>query len=319
MDQISPNSINYVVNRSPCQDQSEHSLSRDQIGKSKDNNKLTQELTLSNGNCNQLLLEWHDIRYTIKNLEKDEHVLKGVSGFANPNEVTVIMGASGAGKTTLLNILSGRFKTSSHIVISGNVTVNSQSVKNINYGYHSAYVTQDDILLPSLTVRESLMFSTGLRLSGTKTEHKQRVDKILKDLLLERISENVIGSVTNKGISGGERRRVVIGIELITDPHILILDEPTSGLDSYTADVVFNLLIAQAKKGRTVISTIHQPSTAIFEKIDRLILLSEGCTVYQGSTKDSRKYFSSLGCVCPRYINPPDYYMRLLHIINRYD
>lgn len=278
-----------------------------------------RDADLRSGKEISVLLEWNLIKYTVKRDDKQEDVLKGVSGFANPKEITAIMGASGAGKTTLLNVLSGRFKNSHDVQISGKVTLNSQDIKSINYGYHSAYVTQDDVLLPSLTVRESLMFSTRLRLPGTKTEHAQRVDKILKDLLLENISENVIGSVTNKGISGGERRRVVIGMELITDPHILILDEPTSGLDSFTAKAIFNLLIAQAEKGRTVVSTVHQPSSSIFEKIDKLILLSEGCTVYQGSAKRSLKYFSNLGFACPKHLNPADYYMRILHVSNRYE
>ncbi|CAG9328666.1 unnamed protein product [Blepharisma stoltei] len=281
-----------------------------------ENNNFS-EINLANERS--LLLEWNDIKYTIKFHDKQQEILKGVSGFVNPKEVSVMMGASGAGKTTLLNILSGRFKRPKYGKISGMVSVNGKDIKSINYGYHSAYVTQDDILLPSLTVKESLLFSSMLRCPGTKKDHKERVNKILSDLMLEKISENVIGSVTKKGISGGERRRVCIGIELITDPNILILDEPTSGLDSWTAENVFELLLRQAEKGKTVFCTLHQPSTAIFRKVHKLILLSEGYTVYQGLAKNSRKYFADLGFCCPSLVNPSDYFMRLLHIKNRFD
>ncbi|CAG9325727.1 unnamed protein product [Blepharisma stoltei] len=106
-------------------------------------------------------------------------------------------------------------------------------------------------------------------------------------------------------------------MELITDPIVLILDEPTSGLDSFTAEVVIDLLIEQAKKGRTVMSTIHQPSTSMFEKFDKLVLLAEGHLVYQGPASDSTKYFAKIGYECPKLMNPADYYMRLLHVVDR--
>jgi len=243
--------------------------------------------------------------------------LKGVSGKANPGELLVLMGSSGAGKTTLLNILAGRVKSTGNAKIVGKITANGTSIKDIDFGYYSAYVTQEDILLPNLTPRESLMFSSRLRMPGHYSEHVKRVNEIIQELRLVKCADNVIGSVTKKGLSGGERKRVCIGMELITDPIVLLLDEPTSGLDSFTAEVVIDLLLEQARKGRTVMSTIHQPSSSIFDKFDRLILLAEGHLVYQGTAKDSPQYFAKFGFKCPRLMNPADYYMRLLHVVDR--
>ncbi|CAG9314069.1 unnamed protein product [Blepharisma stoltei] len=262
-------------------------------------------------------LIWENITYVIEKRNESTQILKGVSGQANPGELLVIMGNSGAGKTTLLNILAGRLKSLGEIKINGTVAINGTNIKDINFGYYSAYVTQEDILLPTLTTRESLLFSSKLRLPGTHEEHVQRVEKIIEDLKLTRVADNVIGSVTSKGLSGGERKRVCIGIELITEPLILILDEPTSGLDSFTAEIVVDLLLEQARKGRTVITTIHQPSSGVFSKFDRLVLMCEGNIIYQGRANESRKYFGKLGFKCPKLMNPADYFMRLLHVVDR--
>ncbi|CAG9325722.1 unnamed protein product [Blepharisma stoltei] len=161
------------------------------------------------------------------------------------------------------------------------------------------------------------MFSSRLRMPGNYQEHVDRVNGIIRDLRLAKCADNIIGSITKKGLSGGERKRVCIGMELITDPIVLILDEPTSGLDSFTAEVVIDLLIEQARKGRTIMSTIHQPSTSMFDKFDKLVLLAEGHLVYQGLASESTKYFSKIGYGCPKLMNPADYYMRLLHVVDR--
>lgn len=259
------------------------------------------------------------MHYTVKIGEKKQEILKGVNGCANPGEFLAIMGSSGAGKTTLLNILAGRIQSSSSAKVSGAVKANGTDINSISFEKIAAYVTQDDILLPTLTVRESLTFSATIRCQGTKKEIDARVEHMIKNLRLERVADNIVGSVLLKGISGGERKRACIGIEIISDPSVIILDEPTSGLDSYTAEVLLDLLIAETRRGKTVLTTIHQPSTSIFSKIDKLILMCEGYTVYQGSANRSRRYFRKIGYRCPKHINPPDYYMRVLHIVNRYE
>jgi len=254
---------------------------------------------------------------TIK--KKSQEILKGISGSANPGEFLAIMGLSGAGKTSLLNIVAGRIKSTSSSKVSGAVKANGININQINFQKYCAYVTQEDILLPFLTVREALTFSAGLRCAGSAKEIKDKVDGILHELRLTGIADNMIGDAMFKGISGGEKKRTSIGVELISEPQIIILDEPTSGLDSFTAEILVDLLIQQAKKGRTIIATIHQPSTSIFKKFNKLILLSEGFTMYQGSAVKSRKYFSQLGYKTPRLVNPAEYYIKLLHITNRYD
>mmetsp|Transcript_27573 Transcript_27573/g.27259 ORF Transcript_27573/g.27259 Transcript_27573/m.27259 type:complete len:544 (-) Transcript_27573:52-1683(-) len=229
------------------------------------------------------------------------------------------MGSSGAGKTTLLNIVAGRISSFHNSHVAGSVKANGTNISSIKFDQFSTYITQEDILLPTLTIRECFEFSARMKLKGTNQEIMEKVEKTIADLKLEKAADNVIGSVLNKGISGGERKRTCIGVELITDPAVIILDEPTSGLDSFTAETLVDLLIEQINKGKTVIATIHQPSSNVFKKFSKLILLCEGYTVYQGPPTDSRKYFSNLGYKCPRHVNPADFYMRLLHVVNRFD
>lgn len=245
--------------------------------------------------------------------------MNGVSGFANPGELTVIMGSSGAGKTSLLNIIAGRIKNQANTKISGLVSANGKPISTIDFKKYCAFVRQEDLLLPFLTVKETLLYAGLLKINKPRNEIDQLVDKLLIDLRLNTVSENKIGNYMYKGISGGERKRVSVGVELISEPQIIILDEPTSGLDSFTAELIIDMLKDLGKQGKTIIATIHQPSSNLFEKFQKLILLSEGNVVYHGSAAKSRKYFTNLGFRCPRLVNPPDYYMRILHITNRYN
>ena len=229
------------------------------------------------------------------------------------------MGSSGSGKTSLLSLISNQIIPQSNTQISGRVEVNQVDIKTFDFSSYASYVMQQDILMPTLTVKEALIFAATLKLKGSKHFIESRVDSIMKDLKLTKIADSIIGNELIKGISGGEKKRVCIGIELISEPQILILDEPTSGLDSFTAELVIDLLKSQAKKGKTIVLTIHQPSSSIYKSFDRLILLVEGNTIYQGAAQDSVKYFTSLGYECPESTNPPDYYMRIMHIINRHN
>ena len=123
-----------------------------------------------------------------------------------------------------------------------------------------------------------------------------------------------MGSVLHKTISGGERKRTAIGVELITNPSIIILDEPTSGLDSFKSLQIIKLLKKIARSGKTVISTIHSPNSEGFMHFDRLMLLADGHLIYQGDAKISHEYFSSIGFECPMYSNPADHYMKTFAI-----
>lgn len=226
------------------------------------------------------------------------------------------MGSSGAGKTSLLNIVAGR--TNSPLEVSGSVKANGIDINKLDFTKLSAFVTQEDVMLPFLTIRETLTYAALLRLPISIEEVKKKVDNLLFELRLERIADNMIGNVLYKGISGGEKKRVSIALELLSEPQIIILDEPTSGLDSFTAELLVDMLVYFAKKGKTVLATIHQPSTSIFQKFHKLILLSEGYNIYQGPCSQSRKYLNKIGYRCPKHVNPPDYYMWLLHVTNRY-
>ena len=258
----------------------------------------------------QIQLTWQEVSYTVQSKKQTLEILKKVSGSAVPGEFLAIMGSSGSGKTSLLNILSGRTGTSKKEVVTGKVLVNNIPFQEIPYGDYSAYVTQQDILLPVLTPRESITFSAKLRCKDKSV--KDRVDEIIQELKLTEIADNTIGSIEQKGISGGERKRVCIAVELVSDPALMFLDEPTSGLDAYTAEVLVKLLLKQTRKGRTVITTIHQPSSFIFSKFQKLILMSEGRIVYQGEAQKSVEYFASLGFVCPERSNPADFFISIL-------
>jgi ATP-binding cassette, subfamily G (WHITE), eye pigment precursor transporter len=146
------------------------------------------------------------------------------------------MGSSGAGKTTLLNILSQRIKSSEKIQISGTVSANNQPLDIINFSLYSGYVTQEELLIPTMTVFETLLFVA--RLKTTYPNKVQKVNDLIKELKLEKCKNTLIGNEYIKGVSGGEKKRASIGVELITNPSILFLDEPTSGLDSYTSLIV---------------------------------------------------------------------------------
>lgn len=268
-----------------------------------------------------ILLEWSNITYTIikktKKGEKKIPILDGVSGYANPGEMLVLMGASGAGKTTLLNFLCNRISSAGQVEFGGTITANGASIKNTNFLDHIGYVTQDDLMLSTMTCREILEFAASLKVEGSQEYRKKVVENMIDHLQISKAADTIIGSQFVKGISGGERKRVAIGVELISDPSVLFLDEPTSGLDSYTADLIIDLLRKEAQDGRTVVATLHQPSYNMFRNFQRLILLFEGNIAYQGPAKKSRHYFSEIGYVTPQRINPPDYYMGILHIKSR--
>ena len=265
----------------------------------------------------QIRLTWNNLNFTVHTKEKSLHILKGVSGFANPGEILAIMGSSGCGKTSLLSIISNQIILQKNQELSGTVEVNGENTRGLDLNAFARYVMQQDILMPTQTPREALTFAAVLKVGGTHEQITDRVNWILSDLHLEKVADNLIGNEAIKGISGGEKKRVCIGLELISEPNILILDEPTSGLDSVTAEVAIRLLKEQARKGRTIITTIHQPSTNIYGLFDRLILMMEGNIIYQGDPKASMRYFGELGYPVPERTNPPDHYMRVLYIANR--
>lgn len=165
-----------------------------------------------------------------------------------------------------------------------------------------------------MTVRECLEFAAKLKLGGSTDSKIERVNELIGELSLTKCQNTKIGGPLVKGVSGGERKRTSIGVELITNPNLIFLDEPTTGLDSYTATTVIDTLRNLAKQGRTVISTIHQPNSDIYEIFDRLMLLAQGRVIYFNEAEKAVDYFSSIGFACPEMTNPADYFMTIMSI-----
>ena len=157
-------------------------------------------------------------------------------------------------------------------------------------------------------------------MGGTQEERTKKVNRLIQDLKLERAADTLVGGTFSKGISGGERKRASIGVELITDPNLIFLDEPTSGLDSFTAFILISLLKNLALRGgKTIIATIHQPSSDIFFLFDNLMILAKGKFIYQGPTRLAVDYFGYIGYQCPEYSNPADYFIEVAHSDNDHD
>ena len=228
-------------------------------------------------------------------------ILKDVNCEARPGEITAIAGPSGAGKTTLLEILAGRIPS---FKVSGQVLVNHRPMDVNQFRRTSGYVTQDDALFPSLTVKETLMYSAMLRLPGGRKVAAIRVEELVKELGLDHIADSRIGGGSDHGISGGERRRVSIGVDLVHDPAVILIDEPTSGLDSASALSVVSLLrLVAFNQGKTIILTIHQPGFRILELFDGLILLSDGFVMHNGSLNLLEARLKLAGHHIPDHVN----------------
>nr|XP_034180127.1 ATP-binding cassette sub-family G member 4-like isoform X2 [Osmia lignaria] len=233
--------------------------------------------------------------------EKTE-LLKNLSGEFRAGELTAIMGLSGAGKSTLMDVLTG-FITAD---VTGNIMVNSKP-RNLNeFRRFSAYIMQNDNLQPLLTVQEAMNVAAELKLTASPQQKKQKIEQILITMSLDTCRHTRTGQ-----LSGGERKRLAIALELINCPPILFLDEPTSGLDSVTSKYCITLLKQLAKSGQTVICSIHQPSASLLNMVDHLYVIADGSCVYTGSTQNLVPYLSGLGFQCPTHYNPADYLMEI--------
>ncbi|KAK7208609.1 ABC efflux transporter [Myxozyma melibiosi] len=231
-------------------------------------------------------------------------ILDNVSVDVPAGTVMAIIGGSGSGKTSLLNVMAHRMK-SSKLKVEGQVTFNRQpDLHKIRH----AYVLQQDILLPMLTARETLMYSADLRLPSTTTKEERHklVQEVILELGLKECADTIVGDGAHKGLSGGEKRRLSIGIQLLSNPSVLFLDEPTTGLDAYSALLLVQTLKKLARKGRTLITSIHQPRADIFFLFDSITLLSMGQPVYCGPVKPSLGYFENLGFTFSELMNPAD-------------
>ncbi|KAE8679461.1 ABC transporter G family member 16 [Hibiscus syriacus] len=238
-------------------------------------------------------------------------LLNDISGEARDGEILAVLGASGSGKSTLIDALANRIAKGS---LQGNITINDDIFSSRMLKAISAYVMQHDLLFPMLTVEESLMFAAEFRLPRTlsKSNKKTRVQALIEQLGLRNAAKTVIGDQGHQGVSGGERRRVSIGIDIIHDPIVLFLDEPTSGLDSTSAFMIVKALQRIAQSGSIVIMSVHQPSYRILGSVDRLIILSRGRTVYSGLTTNMSLYLSDFGHPIPENENKIEFALDLI-------
>lgn len=242
-----------------------------------------------------------------KNSE-EKMILKGITGMVQPGEVLAMLGPSGSGKTTLLTALGGRLGGR----LAGTITYNGKPFSNA-MKRNTGFVTQDDVLYPHLTVTETLVFTALLRLpnSLSKEEKIQHAEAVITQLGLTKCNNSIVGGERLRGISGGERKRVSIGQEMLINPSLLFLDEPTSGLDSTTAQRIVSTLWELSNGGRTVVMTIHQPSSRLFYMFHKVLLLSEGNPLYFGRGSEAVDYFSSIGYSPMVVMNPADFLLDL--------
>ncbi|CAF3327263.1 unnamed protein product [Rotaria socialis] len=219
-------------------------------------------------------------------------------------------GPTGCGKSSLLDILAARKDPRG---LSGRVLVDGLPLPS-SVKYMVGYVVQDDIISGTLTVRENLIFSANVRLptSVSQEERQDRVNRIITQLGLEACADTRIGTEFLRGVSGGERKRACIGMELVLSPKILFLDEPTTGLDASTASNVMNCLHRLSRQGCTIIFSIHQPRFSIFNLFDTTVLLCKGKCIYQGSPNQLVKYFASQSYQCHKHDNPADFALDVL-------
>ncbi|KAL1567128.1 ABC transporter G family member 9-like isoform X2 [Salvia divinorum] len=235
-------------------------------------------------------------------------ILNGVSGSVYPGEMLAMLGPSGSGKTTLLTALGGRLGGD----LTGTITYNGKPFSNA-MKRNTGFVTQDDVLYPHLTVTETLVYTALLRLprTFTKADKVEHAEAVIAQLGLTRCRNSIIGGAFLRGVSGGERKRVSIGQEMLINPSLLFLDEPTSGLDSTTALKIVSTLWELANGARTVVMTIHQPSSRLFYMFHKVLLMSEGNPLYFGKGADVLTYFSSVGYSPSVAMNPADYLLDL--------
>ncbi|CAF3334940.1 unnamed protein product [Rotaria socialis] len=238
-----------------------------------------------------------------------KQILYGLSGNFKTG-MHAIMGSTGCGKSSLLDILAHRKDRHG---LSGQIFVDGSPAPS-SFKYMVGYVVQDDIISETLTIRENLMFSANIRLPRdvSHVERVERVIKVISDLGLESCADTTVGTEFIRGVSGGERKRACIGMELILARKIFFLDEPTTGLDAATARKVMKCLSNLAKQGRTIIFSIHQPRYSIFKLFDTVTLLSEGEMLYHGQAKNLLNYFSQQGYSCEPHDNPADFVIDVL-------
>ncbi|XP_042046010.1 putative white-brown complex homolog protein 30 isoform X1 [Salvia splendens] len=255
-------------------------------------------------------LAFKDLTITLRN--KHKHLMRRVTGKLLPGRISAVMGPSGAGKTTFLSAVAGKIR-GCHI--SGSILINGKPDSIHCYKKIVGFVPQDDIVHGNLTVEENLGFSARCRLSAhmPKADKVLVVERVIEALGLQAIRDSLVGTVEKRGISGGQRKRVNVGLEMVMEPSLLILDEPTSGLDSSSSNLLIRALKREAIEGVNICMVLHQPSYTLYQMFDDIVLLAKGgLTVYHGPVKKVEEYFGSFGIHVPDRVNPPDHFIDIL-------
>ncbi|CAN6555416.1 unnamed protein product [Malus baccata var. baccata] len=285
---------------------------------------------ISSTNCFPITLKFVDVCYKVKidnkskyrgclfghkdkpgQEEQERTILRGITGMVFPGEILAILGPSGSGKSTLLNALAGRL-THKH---QGTVLANDRALTKAVLR-RTGFVPQDDVLYPHLTVRETLVFCSLLRLPRTlsKKDKISAAESVISELGLHKCENTIIGNTFVRGVSGGERKRVSIAREMLMNPSLLILDEPTSGLDSTAAHRLLSTLGSLAHKGKTIVTSMHQPSSRVYQMFDSVLVMCDGKCLYFGKGSEAISYFGSIGFVPAFPMNPADFLLDLANV-----
>lgn len=267
-------------------------------------------------------LSWTGVEMTVCDKKSgDLQILKGFDGMIKPKKLCSIMGCSGAGKTSLLNVLSGKVTTKGNIEVKGVIRIDGIEINpaSIEVKRKIAFVAQRDTLVACQTARESIRFAARLRLPKETTDDdvEALTNKILKELGLTKVADSLIGGDHFRGVSGGEMRRISLGVELVVRPSIVFLDEVTSGLDSHSASTVMSVCKRVAESGAAVVMVIHQPDSKSFSIMDHLILVNDGQLMYSGSTEMVPDFFAEHGYKIPEYYNPAQWIVEVAATVDQ--